>query len=155
MMNRKEILDRMFEAGKADALDLRVDAVSEAITDTEIIDREICIPDWREDGDYLLVPAGSPFRDNGQVYGLLQPHNASHYPNQRPSDLRALWGLKHTTNPERAKPYVAPIGTSGLYMADECCLLNDKIYKSKVDNNAYSPVDYPQNWEEVDLQGDE
>ena len=56
----------------------------------------------------------------------------------------------HTKDPAKAKPYVAPYGTSGLYDKDEVCLWTDGIvYKSLVDNNAYSPADYAANWEKV------
>lgn len=153
ILNRQTILEKMREAGRIDALELRAEAAAGTVTDTDIIDREAAVPDWRPDTDYTNAPIGSPVQDAGQVYGLLQPHNASYYPDQRPADLRALWGLKHTTNPQRAKPYVAPLGTSGMYMAGECCLFGDDnaVYRSKVDNNVYSPAEYAQNWEAVEL----
>ena len=38
-----------------------------------------------------------------------------------------------------------------MYMKDDCCKYDGKIYRSKVDNNVYNPKDYPQNWEEVEI----
>ena len=90
-----------------------------------------------------------PVQDEGQVWLLLQPHNAANYEG-RPSTLRALWGLAHTKDPAKAKPYMAPEGTSGLYHADECVLWTDgKVYKSTVDNNSWTPDGYPAGWSEV------
>ena len=91
----------------------------------------------------------------GQISPMvIQPHNAAHYEG-RPSTLRALWGLAHTKDPARAKPFVEPLGTSGLYMTGECCTdpgAEDPaaVYRSKVDNNAYAPSAYAANWEKIE-----
>ena len=137
------------EKGSADALDLRKKASDGVYTDTEIIDRENMIPAWSHEKDYSSAPAGTPVRDEGQVWTLIQPHNASYY-DGRPSTLRALWGLKHTKNPLKAKPYVASLGTSGMYMKDECCTdaLADPnaVYVAKNDNTVYAPHEYSEAW---------
>lgn len=150
-MTKTESLTKMKEKGAYDAQVLQDEAVAKTITETEIIDRENAIPAFNPEKDYSSWKANSPVTDDGQVWLLLQPHNASHY-DGRPSTLRALWGLAHTKNPEKAKPYVAPLGTSGLYAKDECCIDPnyedpDQVFVSKVDNNAYSPSEYMQNWE--------
>ncbi len=152
MNSQDMVLDIMRAQGRADALDLRGRA--DHMDGTAIIAEESRIPAWDNEKDYSGWPAGAPVRDEGQVWTLIQPHNASHYPGQRPSALRALWGLAHTKDPARAKPYVEPLGTSGVYAKDECCtdpLAPDPaaVYRSKVDNNAYAPHAYEQNWELV------
>lgn len=133
--------------GRADAKNLRDEAAS--LTGTQIIDREISIPMWRADGDYTSWPVGAPVQDMGQVWILLQPHNAAHYA-QRPSELRALWGLAHTTNPKRAKTWVAPLGTSGMYMAGECYKDDEgTVWRCLADGTVHSAVTYPAVWEAV------
>lgn len=136
----------MYEEGRRQALVLQESAQS--MTGTEIIDHEVNVPAFNPQKDYSTWPAGSPVSDEGQVWTLIQPHNAAHYAG-RPSSLRSLWGLAHTTDPAKAKPFVAPYGTSGLYMAGECCTENGSTYRSKQDNNPYAPSEYPQWWEEV------
>lgn len=136
----------MYEEGRRQALVLQESAQS--MTGTEIIDHEVNVPAFNPQKDYSTWPAGSPVSDEGQVWTLIQPHNAAHYAG-RPSSLRSLWGLAHTTNPAKAKPFVAPYGTSGLYMVGECCTENGSAYRSKQDNNYYAPSEYPQWWEEV------
>lgn len=147
-MNKTDILNAIKAQGTSEAVALRTAAAAGELTDTQIIDQERKIPDWSHDKDYSQNPIGTPVVEEGQVYGLLQPHNASYY-DGRPATLRALWGLKHTKNPEKAKPYVPPMGISGLYMKDECCIYEGTVYRCLNDNNPYSPADYPAAWEEV------
>ena len=143
MMNYKEI---MYQEGRRQALDLQERAPT--MTGTQIIDEETKIPAFDPAKDYTAWAAGYPVTDEGQVWTLIQPHNAAHYPG-RPSSLRALWGLAHTTDPAKAKPWVAPYGISGLYMAGECCTENGSTYRSTQDNNQYAPSEYPAWWEVV------
>lgn len=134
--------------GKADALNLRSRAID--MDGTAIIAEERKIPSFDSSKDYTNWPVNSPVHDEDQVWILLQPYNASHY-NGRPSSLRAMWGLTHTKDALKAKPYAAPYGTSGLYMIDECCMWTDgNVYKSIIDNNAYDPEAYPAGWELIE-----
>ena len=134
--------------GRSDALKLREEA--HALTGTQIIDREFCIPAFDPTKDYSTFPVGAPVADENQVWLLIQPHNASHY-SGRPATLRALWGLAHTTNAAKAKARVDPYGTSGMYMLDECCTFDGRTWRCIHDDNPYSPADYAQWWEEVIL----
>lgn len=136
----------MYQEGRRQALDLQNRAPK--MTGTEIISEEGNVPSWDPKKDYTGWKAGYPVADEGQVWTLIQPHNAAHYAG-RPSELRALWGLTHTTDPAKAKPWVAPFGTSGLYMEGECCVENGNIYRSTQDNNAYAPSAYPVWWEKI------
>lgn len=147
-MIKSEVLDKLHEKGAADALELRSAAAAGELTQTEIIDRESAVPAWDAARDYTNVPAGSPVADGGQVWLLLQPHNAANY-SGRPAELRALWGLAHTKDPANAKPYVAPYGTSGLYLLGECCIRDGVVYRSVIDNNSWLPEEYPSGWEAV------
>ena len=145
-MTKTESLEKMREKGAYDARQLQDKAAAGTVTQTEIIDEEIAVPDFDAQKDYSAWPVNSPVSDEGQVWLLIQPHNAANYEG-RPSTLRALWGLAHTKNPAKAKPFVAPYGTSGMYMKDECILWTDgKVYVSSADNNVYTPAEYAQNW---------
>ena len=149
MTNKDFVINTMRDAGRADALTLRADAVEGRVTDTEIIDREEAVPAWRNDRDYSGAAIGTPVAHEGQVYGLLQPHNASHYPDTNPAMLAALWRVKHTTNPDKAKPWVKPTSTSDMYIAGECMVWTDgKTYRAVRDTN-FSPAEYAGDWETV------
>lgn len=131
--------------GRADALKLREEAAS--LTGTQIIDREHSAPAFDPTKDYSGFPVGAPVTDEGQVWLLIQPHNAANYAG-RPSTLRALWGLAHTTNPAKAKPWVDPYGTSGMYMTGEVYKdAEGNVWRCKQDNTVYDAGTYPEAWE--------
>ena len=113
---------------------------------TQIIDREFSIPAFDGKKDYSEYPVGAPVTDEGQVWTLIQPHNAAHYEG-RPSTLRALWSLCHTKNPEKAKAWVDPYGTSGMYMTGECYKDEDgNVWQAKQDNLVHDAAAYPAGW---------
>lgn len=148
-MTKQETLRKMRELGLLEAMALQTDAAGNVITETQIIGREEAAPRFDPSKDYSSWPARSPVRDGGQVWLLLIPHNAAHYTG-RPADLRALWGLAHTTDPKKAKAWVAPYGTSGLYQRGECCKVDEQVYRSTEDDNPYSPTDFPLWWAKVE-----
>lgn len=135
--------------GRVDALDLRDEA--SGLTGTQIIDREVAIPVFDSTADYTSYPVGSPVADGGQVWLLITPHNAANYQG-RPATLRALWGLAHTTNPERAKAWVDPYGTSGIYKKGE--VYKDEsgaVWRAKNDNTSTNAATWPDGWEQVSV----
>lgn len=149
-MTKDESLEIMRQRGKIDALDLQSRAPS--MTGTEIIAEESKVPKFNPEKDYSSWKIGSPVIDENQVWLLIQPHNAAHFTG-RPAELRALWGLAHTKDPYKAKPWVEPYGTSGLYQIDECCIYNEKVWRNLYDNNEYPPetLNVEDRWEEINL----
>lgn len=134
-------------AGRAAALELR--GAAAYMTGTEIIDQEHDAPAFDPKKDYSAWPVGSPVADEGQVWTLIQPYNAAHYEG-RPSTLRALWGLCHTKDPAKAKPWVDAYGTSGMYMTDECYIdENGVVWRCNDDNTVHPASVLPTAWEEV------
>lgn len=113
--------------------------------DTTIIDCEDLVDSWQADNDYVVNDIR---KYDGQVYRCVQAHTSQD--GWEPSQTPALWVIKHTKNKDKPKPFVQPQGAHDAYMLDEVVLIEiDGVMKlciSKVDNNAYSPADYPQNW---------
>lgn len=145
MTNKELILGVMREQGRSDALSLRSRAAD--MDGTAIIAEESKAPAFDPQRDYTAWPVGAPVADEGQIWTLIQPHNAANYQG-RPSTLRALWGLAHTTDPAKAKPWVGPYGTSGMYMTGECYRDSDgTVYRCKADNTVYDAVALPSAWE--------
>lgn len=106
MKSQDMILGVMRAQGAADALDLRGRAAD--MDGTAIIAEEDKVPAFDPAKDYSQWPAGAPVRDGEQVYKLITPHNAAHYPDSRPSNTPALWSITHTKDPARAKPWMPP-----------------------------------------------
>ena len=147
MESKEYVLDKMKEVGLRAAEDLQ--AAAPDMDGAALIDREGDIPDFDPNKhQYLNWAAGQAVRDDGQVWKLLQPYDSTIYKDP-PGEMRAQWGLMHTKDPAKAKPFVPAQGTSGMYMLDECCTEGGKVYRSKVDNNVWTPGEYPDFWEEV------
>lgn len=143
----------MYEEGRRQALALKDRAPN--MTGTEIIQQENNVANWLSDKDYSTWPVGSPVADEGQIWLLIIPHRAADY-SGRPSSLRALWGLAHTKDPKKAKPWVSSYGTSGLYKLDECCTYPHPdgtihVFRNLYDNNEYPPMtmNVESRWEDL------
>ena len=148
------VVKTLSELGRLKAESIREKVVAKEIDDTELIDNEDYVPEWKQ-MNYTNVAIGTPVRDpfddSGQVYKLWQQHDATNQPDWHPAAAVSLWDVAHTKNPEKAKPYLAPQGTRGLYQKDEVMIWTDeKVYRSTVDNNAYTPESYAQYWEVVE-----
>lgn len=147
MDSKTLVLDVLRSLGQREAAELRKSAAE--MDGTAIIAMERAVPAWSHEQDYTGWPVGAPVADEGQVWLLIQPHNAASYEG-RPSTLRALWGLAHTKDPARAKPWVDAYGTSGMYMVGECYLAKDgAVCRCKQDNCVYDAQALPGAWEEV------
>lgn len=145
-MNSEEIvLSALRSLGRADALALRARAAG--MDGTALIAEEARAPVWDPARDYSGWPTGAPVVFQEQVYRLFQPHDAAHHPEATPENTPALWSIAHTTDPARAKPWAAPNGTSGLYIAGECARWEDgKVYRCTKDGTVHSPGELPDAW---------
>lgn len=137
-MNSKErVLQREREKGRAAALSLAMRAND--MDGTSLIREESNIPLWSENAVYTSEHIGYPIQDNEQVFTILQAHTPANNPGVRPADLPAIYSIKHTKDVDRAKPYIAPNGTSGLYMIGEVCTKDGKIWISLIEHNSWGP----------------
>ena len=82
----------------------------------------------------------------GRVVRLLQTYDSTIY-TQEPEELPAQFGFVWSTDPAQALPFVA-ISTSPFNTGD-CCTENGDVYRSAIDNNVWSPSEYPDGWETV------
>lgn len=117
---------------------------------TEIIDQELFVPEWKP-ANYQTV--GAPVRYEGQVYKVLQVHDSTSNPDWTPDTQPALWSVCHTTDPAKAKPWLEPQGTSGMYYKGECYRADDGIvYRQIYDGgNVYDAAATPDRWETVEV----
>ena len=144
-MDNEVLIEAMYTYGRNKALELRTEAPE--LTDTEIINEEIFIPTWREGPQVVNAPT----RYLGQVYRVLQAHDSTGNPTWNPADTPALFGICHTKNPAKAKPWVTPYGISGLYYKDECYIDGGGIvYRQIYDGgNEFDAATLPDRWEQV------
>ncbi len=146
-MNISDLQEIVYNAGRTNALSLRGEAKN--LDGTAIISRELDVPEFFPGMDYSAWPVGAPVADGSQIWQLLQPYDSSAHPG-RPGELRALWGLCHTKNPDDAKAWVDPYGTSGMYMEGECYRAADgTVYRCLSDNTIFNAGALPSGWEAV------
>lgn len=149
MDSKTLVLDVLRDLGRREATELRQGAAE--MDDTAIIAMERAVPAWDKQQDYTDWPVGSPVADENQVWTLITPHRAADYEG-RPSTLRALWGLCHTKDPAKAKPWVAAEGQSGMYMTGECYKATDgTVYRCKQDNCVWDAEGLPDAWKKVEV----
>lgn len=117
---------------------------------TEIIDQELFVPEWKP-ANYQTV--GAPVKFDGQVYKVLQVHDSTSNPDWTPAATPALWSVCHATDPAKAKPWLEPQGTSGMYYKGECYRADDGIvYRQIYDGgNVYDAAATPDRWETVEV----
>lgn len=153
MISREELLALVKEKGRQDALDLQKRAPS--MSQHDIIEEDGKIPEFDPKKDYTGWAAGSPVKSGDYVWILIIPHNAAHYTGT-PAENRALWGLAHSKNPKKARPWVDSYGTSGLYMKDEVYLHPSGVIKRcLVEQTNYNADQMPSYWEDVPMESEE
>lgn len=148
MTNRELVLETLKRSGKLIAMTLQQN--SGTMTGTELNAETDYIPDFQSakaTKNMLNRDAGFVCKSSaGRVVKLLQAYDSEIY-TAEPEELSAQWGFVWSKDPAHALPFVA-LSTSP-YMTDECCTENEKVYRSKIDNNVHAPSAYPQGWTEV------
>lgn len=99
--------------------------------------------------------ANDKFTHNGKVYEVIQAHRSQSdwLPESTPSLYKEYLSVEIKNEDGSTTEVVAefkqPTGAHDTYKKGDKVLFNGKIYKSLIDNNAYSPADYAQGWEVV------
>lgn len=148
MTSKERVLERERQRGKIAAQEIQSKA--DSMTGTELYAADDRIPSFKKavaKMNMLDRPIGfvciSPA---GRVVKLLQPYDSNVY-TQDPEELPAQWGFKWSTDPAKAKPFIA-MATSP-FMKEDCCIDNGEVYRSTVDNNVWQPTTYPSGWVKV------
>lgn len=99
--------------------------------------------------------ANDKFTHNGKVYEVIQAHRSQSdwLPDSTPALYKEYLSVEIKNEDGSTTEVVAefkqPTGAHDAYKKGDKVLFNGKIYKSVIDNNAYSPEEYAQGWEEV------
>lgn len=99
--------------------------------------------------------ANDKFTHNGKVYEVIQAHRSQSdwLPESTPALYKEYLNVEIKNEDgsitEVVEEFKQPTGAHDTYKKGDKVLFNGKIYKSLIDNNAYSPADYAQGWQEV------
>lgn len=100
-------------------------------------------PQLNEDGE--LIKAGSRIKWNGSLKRAAV--DLWDTVENNPDNAPALWEDIDYKGGYRIIPMTITVGTA--FAKNECGWWNDKLYKSLIDANVYTPAAYPAGWEEV------
>ena len=94
---------------------------------------------------YKLYKIGDVFKYENKLYKVTQEHiSLEHW---IPSELPALY---LNLMPDNVIPeWVQPTGQHDSYSIGDKVIFEGDIYESTIDNNTWSPADYPQGWKVV------
>ena len=117
------------------AADDLIPAFSEAVKQKNMLDRKA----GQTDGFVCLSPAG-------RVVRLIQKYDSNVF-TQTPEELPAQWRMVWSTDPAKAKPFIA--SSTSYYNIGDCCLnAAGQPRRSKIDANVFDPDTSPQFWED-------
>ena len=91
-----------------------------------------------------VIAHGENAVGDAQLYQVLQDHTSAEEwsPEKAPSLYKKI-GVTEEGYPE----WVQPLGSSDAYNTGDIVSYNGTLYKSVMDDNVWSPTDYPQGWE--------
>lgn len=149
MIDSKKV---MYEEGRRQALALQ--ERSAGLTGTELNAEDDKIPDFLaavNKQNMLERKAGQTDgfvcrSSAGRVVRLIQNYDSSVF-TAEPEDLPAQWRLVWSTDPAKAKPFIA--SATSYYNKGDCCLNKSGAAKrSKIDVNTFDPDVSPEFWED-------
>lgn len=118
-----------------------MDTAGAALTDEIALAAAAIYPMWVTDKNYTI---GDRIQHNAILYKCVQAHTSQ--ADWTPDVTPALWVR---VSIEEWPEFVKPTGAHDAYAKGDKITFEGKHYISLIDANVYSPVEYPQGWEEV------
>lgn len=150
MTSKERVLERERQRGRLAARELQQNA--ENMTGAELHEADDRVPHFAaacKHKNMLERRIGFVCKSTaGRMVKLVQPYDSSIY-TMEPEDMPAQWGMKWSTNPKDALPFIG-ISTSP-YNEGECCTEDGIVYRSKLNANVFRPSAYPAGWEVVEM----
>ena len=151
MTSRERVLKREYDRGRMAAQEVQERAP--AMTGTELNAVDDRIPRFAEavkHRNMLERPAGQENgfvcrSSAGRVVRLIQAYDSDVF-TQEPEELPAQWRMVWSTDPAKAKPFLA--SSTSYYNKGDCCLNKaGQPVRSTIDVNTWDPDANPQFWE--------
>ena len=123
-----------------------IEKLSINLDDVEALESVELFPSWKPEQNYTK---DQRIKYNNILYKVLQDHISQ--PDWAPTSAPSLFAKILIPTPTSIPVWEKPNSTNA-YMTGAKVFYptkNDNIYQSTIDNNLWSPVDYPQGWELV------
>lgn len=133
------------------ALKLRplIELAANSLDDSDAVEAASLFASWDEADHYVV---GDRRKYNGVLYKCLKEHDAQK--DWTPENAPSLWAKVLIPTDEEGQQIEIPEweqpDSTNPYMTGDMVRFNDKIYRSLIDNNTWSPEAYPAGWEEVE-----
>lgn len=131
-----------------DAAEFRstVNEIIGTLTDEQALAAPVLFPVWQADVAYK---AGDRVRYEGKLYKVLQDHNSQL--DWAPISASSLFAslLTDEEEPENILPWTQPDSTNAYSIGDKV-IFEEEVYESLIDNNVWSPADYPAGWSKIE-----
>lgn len=132
---------------KARRLRATIETLAENLDDSAAIDAVELFPNWAVDAEY---EKDERVRYNGVLYKVLQSHTSQE--DWTPDTASSLFARVLIPDPDVIPVWEQPDSTNPYMKGDKVHYptADDDIYESTIDNNVWSPVDYPDGWKIVE-----
>lgn len=134
---------------EAEQLRQELNEIISNMTDEEAIERPILFANWKPGISYTT---GARVRYGGRIFKVIQAHTSTE--EWTPSRATSLFTEILTDESGEPREWVQPSSTNP-YLTGDKVIYNGKIYESLIDNNIWSPADYPSGWREIIEESDE
>lgn len=131
---------------KARALRRKIETLSASLDDEQALETVELFPIWKADTAYT---AGDRVRYNDVLYKVLQGHTSQ--ADWTPDTAFSLFVRVLIPDPEVIPVWEQPSAGNAYMTGDKVYYptAEDDVYQSTIDNNVWSPSDYPQGWQKL------
>ena len=131
---------------KARSLRAIIESLSVNLDDNAAIEAVELFPTWHEDTEYVT---GDRLRYMGVLYKVLQNHTSQE--SWTPESTPSLYARVLIPDENVILVWEQPDSTNAYMTGDKVYFptAEDDIYESLIDNNVWSPVDYPAGWSKI------
>ena len=138
-------IDNLIE--RARILRATIENLALSLDDTEAAQNAELFPSWNSNG--VIYTAGQRVQYEGILYKVLIDHASQ--PAWTPEDAPSLFAKVLIPDPGVIPVWEQPDSTNPYMIGDRVHYPgeNDPVYESLIDNNVWSPGDYPAGWQEV------
>lgn len=129
-------------------LSVDLDSLLVNLTDEQALEVPLIFPQWSTANAYKV---GDRILYLGVLYKVLQDHTSQETwtPDITPSLFAKVLIIKNEEGEQVDIPNFEQPDSTNPYMVGDKVKFEGKIYQSLIDNNVWSPIDYPAGWEEV------
>lgn len=120
-----------------------IEKASTSLEDGDALEAVELFPAWAAGVAYAV---GQRLQYGGKLYKCVQAHTSQ--ADWTPAAAPALW--TEVAEPGEIPVWVQPTGAQDAYNTGDRVhypTADDPVYRSLIDNNVWSPADYPQGWE--------